>query len=221
MVSEAVAKSLKPLKTLSMPYHPSARQIISLYDRHAETWDRLRGKHFVDRKWIERFHSLLQPSSHILDLGCGSGQPVARHLIEAGHELTGVDSSSRMIDLCSERFADHQWLNADMRSLELNQQFAGILAWNSFFHLAHEDQRRMFPVFQRHAASGALLMFTSGPSHGEAIGQFEGETVYHASLDPQEYRDLLERHGFQAVEHVVEDPESGGLTVWLACAPPL
>jgi len=201
-----------------MPYHPSAHQIIDLYERHAQTWDRLRGNHFVDRKWIERFRSLLAPRSSVLDLGCGSGQPVASYLIEAGHEVTGVDSSSRMIALCSERFPDHQWLNADMRSLELNQQFAGILAWNSFFHLTPEDQRRMFPVFQRHAAPGALLMFTSGPSHGEAIGQFEGDTLYHASLDRQEYYEMLARHGFETLDHVVEDPESGGLTIWLARA---
>ena len=103
-----------------------------------------------------------------------------------------------------------------MRRLELGREFEGILAWNSFFHLAHDDQRRMFPVFAKHAAPGAFLMFTSGPSHGEAIGQFEGEALYHASLDPREYLSLLQQNGFSLLEHRTEDPESGGLTVWLA-----
>lgn len=203
-----------------MPHHPSAERIIDLYERHARTWSRLRGDRLIECKWIERFHSLLPPSSAILDLGCGSGQPVARYLIEAGHGLTGVDSSRQMIALCSERFAGHRWIHGDMRSVALNRQFAGILAWNSFFHLAHEDQRRMFQVFKRHAAPGALLMFTSGPSHGEALGELEGETLYHASLDPQEYRALLKSHGFVVLDHVAEDPESGGLTVWLVRALP-
>ncbi|MFD2642736.1 class I SAM-dependent DNA methyltransferase [Pseudomonas japonica] len=201
-----------------MPHHPSAHRIIDLYDRHADTWDRLRNNHFPDRKWIERFHSLLQPSSRVLDIGCGSGQPVARLLIEAGHQVTGVDSSAQMIAQCRARFAAHEWISADMRTLDLNRQFAGILAWNSFFHLHPDDQRRMFPVFQRHAAPGTLLMFTSGTGLGEALGEFQGETLYHASLDPQEYRSLLHEHGFEVLEHVVEDPESGGLTVWLSRA---
>jgi hypothetical protein len=34
--------------------------------------------------------------------------------------------------------------------LSLQRSFDGILAWDSFFHLNHDDQRRMFPVFRAH-----------------------------------------------------------------------
>lgn len=198
-----------------MSHHPSADHIVDLYERHALTWNNLRVNHFIDRKWIERFRSLLPPCATVLDLGCGSGQPVARYLIDAGASVVGVDSSMQMLALCREQFPAQQWVHADMRTLALDQQFAAVLAWNSFFHLKPDDQRRMFPIFQRHAAPGALLMFTSGPSHGEALGVFEGETLYHASLDPQEYTEQLTDHGFEVLEHVVEDAECGGQTVWL------
>lgn len=59
-------------------------------------------------------------------------------------------------------------------------------------------------------------MFTSGPAHGEAIGSLEGEPLYHASLDPVEYRRLLESEGFAVVAHVADDQSCGGRTVWLA-----
>ncbi|WP_312011819.1 MULTISPECIES: hypothetical protein [unclassified Bradyrhizobium] len=59
-------------------------------------------------------------------------------------------------------------------------------------------------------------MFTSGPAHGEAIGSYRGEPLYHASLDATEYRVLLCANGFDVVAHVVEDPDCGGHTVWLA-----
>ncbi|WP_237858436.1 class I SAM-dependent DNA methyltransferase [Pseudomonas sp. PGPR81] len=203
-----------------MPYHPSADQIIDLYDRNASAWNDVRGNRLIERKWIERFRSLLQPSSTVLDLGCGCGQPVARYLIEASMSVVGVDSSAHMIALCTARFPSQHWLQADMRTLKLNKQFAGILAWNSFFHLKPDDQRRMFSVFQHHAAPDALLMFTSGTSLGEALGEFAGETLYHASLDPQEYRAQLRNHGFKVLDHIVEDKDSGGLTVWLACRLP-
>ena len=102
-----------------------------------------------------------------------------------------------------------------MRSLSLGRSFDGILAWDSFFHLCQDDQRRMFPIFRSHAAPRAVLMFTSGPSHGEAIGSFEGEPLYHASLDGADYRALLDENGFAVVEHMVEDPACGRHTVWL------
>ena len=59
-------------------------------------------------------------------------------------------------------------------------------------------------------------MFTSGPSHGEAIGTYRGEPLYHASLSGAEYHSLLDAVGFEIVSHVVEDPGCGGHTVWLA-----
>jgi hypothetical protein len=59
-------------------------------------------------------------------------------------------------------------------------------------------------------------MFTSGPKHGEAMGEFEGEPLYHASLDPEEYQALLNQHGFSVADHVVEDPECGSATIWVA-----
>lgn len=103
-----------------------------------------------------------------------------------------------------------------MRTLSMGRVFDGLLAWNSFFHLAHADQRRMFPIFRKHAAPRAALMFTAGPSHGEAIGVLEGEPLYHASLDGSEYRALLDEQGFDVVAHAAEDPQCGHHTIWLA-----
>jgi hypothetical protein len=74
----------------------------------------------------------------------------------------------------------------------------------------------MFPIFGTHAASRAALMFTSGRSQGESIGTYKGEPLYHASLDADEYRSLLNQNGFDVVSHVSDDPSCGDRTVWLA-----
>jgi hypothetical protein len=94
-----------------------------------------------------------------------------------------------------------------------------LLAWDSFFHLKPDDQRRMFTVFAVHAEDTAILMFNSGPRYGEAIGSYRGDPLYHASLDASEYVDLLRASGFGVVEHIVEDTKAGGRTVWLARRP--
>jgi len=193
-----------------------AERIIDLYQRHASKWDEARGRNLFERGWLDRFTALLPPGGSVLDIGCGSGEPIAHHLIENGYALTGVDAAPPMIDLCRSRFPSGIWLVADMRKLALDRRFDGLLAWDSFFHLRPEDQRAMFPIFGAHAAPNAALMFTSGPSFGEAIGTFEGEPLYHASLDPAEYRSLLGAQGFEVVAHVAEDPTSGGHTIWLA-----
>jgi hypothetical protein len=143
-------------------------------------------------------------------------EPVARYLIEQGHAVTGVDSAPAMLALCRERFPAHTWIEADMRTLALPRKFGGIVAWDSFFHLPPDDQRRMIAVFAAHAQPGAALLFTSGPGAGESIGEFEGEPLYHASLDPAEYRALLAQAGFTPLDYVANDPACGHHTVWLA-----
>lgn len=196
-----------------------AERIIGLYRRHAHTWAEKRAGRSdrpMEASWLGRFLGQLPPQPSVLDIGCGSGEPMSRYLIDRGCNITGVDSAPEMIAMCRERYPRQTWHVADMRTLSLDRTFDGILAWDSFFHLCHDDQRRMFPVFRAHAASSAALMFTSGPAHGEAIGDFEGEPLYHASLDGAEYRALLDENGFAVVAHTIEDATCGGHTVWLA-----
>jgi hypothetical protein len=76
----------------------------------------------------------------------------------------------------------------------------------------------MFPIFAAHAAVGAILMFNAGFSHGEAVGSYRGDPLYHASLDPSEYQSLLADFGFDLIEHSINDPAKGGRILWLARA---
>jgi SAM-dependent methyltransferase len=185
-----------------------SERIVELYERNAYAWDEQRGRPraLMELGWLDRFTAPISRGGSILDIGCGSGKPIAAHLIAQGFAVTGVDSSPTMIDMCSDRFPAHVWLVADMRTPALGTRFGGIIAWDSFFHLTPDDQRAMFPIFGAHAKPGAPLLFTSGPRHGDAIGSFEGEPLYHGSLDASEYRSLLRDNGFAVVDHVVEDP---------------
>lgn len=196
-----------------------SERIVGLYQRHAAAWDRLRAQgSLFEKAWLDRFLALLGPHASILDLGCGAALPIAGYLIAQGHSVTGVDSSPPLLEIARARFPAQEWIVADMRTLALGRRFDGILAWDSFFHLTPEDQTAMFPVFQSHASSRGALLFTSGPEHGSVLGEFEGEPLYHGSLDPEEYRTLLTQTGFHVVAHVVEDRTCGDHTLWLARA---
>ncbi len=191
-------------------------EVVGFYRRHARSWAGEGTRQLFERSWLERFRSLLPQDGAVLDLGCGAGQPIARWFVEEGCRVTGVDSSPEMISMCEANFPHGDWRMTDMRTLALGARFDGILAWDSFFHLNPDDQRAIFDVFRRHAAPKAALMFTSGPARGEAVGELYGEPLYHASLNPTEYRALQDAQGFDVIAHVVEDPDCGQHTIWLA-----
>lgn len=199
------------------PPHTSSETVIRLYENHADLWLALRGKTFAEGPWLDLFYnsiSVSQPS--VLDLGCGSGAPIDDYLIEKGCRITGVDGSSALIAHAQTRHPRHIWITADMRQLPTLDPFRGVIAWHSLFHLSPDDRRSMFTTFSRLCRKDGVLLFTTGPAHGEAIGTFAGEALYHASLDSEEYRELLKVNGFDILRHVVSDPTCGEATVWLA-----
>jgi SAM-dependent methyltransferase len=198
------------------PHSCLADRVVGHYEKHARSWDRDRQNgSWNDKVWHDRFMGRLGAGARVLDLGYGLGRPVAQYLADCGLHVTGVDSSPTMISLCRERLPDQEWIVADMRQLALGRRYNGILAWDSFFHLHHDDQRRMFGIFADHASIGAILMFNAGPEHGERVGEYRGDPLYHASLSPAEYETLAARFGFRVLQHAANDTEAGGRTVWL------
>ena len=199
------------------PIARAAADVIGLYTRHADLWDRLRGSDLgVESAWMGRFIARLPPGGRILDLGCGTGRPIGAWLLDQGFHVTGADASGPAIDRARDRLPAGTWICAEMRGLDMGQTFDGLLVWDSLFHLTAADQAAPFPVLGAHAAPGAVLMFTSGPDAGVAMGEFGGEPLHHASLSPADYRARLADAGFGVLDFRPEDPDCGGHSVWLA-----
>lgn len=188
----------------------------AVYERNAEGFDRHRGRMLIERAWLDRFLGLVPEGAAVLDLGCGAGEPIARYLMDAGREVWGADFSEPMLAIARARFRDATWVHADMRTLDLGRTFGGIVGWDSFFHLTRDEQRAVIPLLGRHLSPGGALLLTVGPSDGEVTGTVEGETVYHASLAPQEYERLLGEAGLKVVAFVPEDPACDFHSVLLA-----
>lgn len=195
----------------------AADLVINLYQEHATSWGELRGSDLVERSWLDAFLSTMpQDGREVLDIGCGTGSPIAGYFIATGCHITGVDGAPALIEMARESFPNPRWMTADMRNLPHLGRFHGIVAWHSFFHLTPQDQYPMFATFSGLSLPGAALLFTSGNTHGESIGNFAGQSLYHGSLDSAEYGDLLRTNGFEVVRHIENDPNCGGATIWLA-----
>jgi ubiquinone/menaquinone biosynthesis C-methylase UbiE len=191
--------------------------LVAVYARHAHSFDRARAGGSMETPYLEALTQLAPAPGKVLDVGCGSGEPIARYFVEHGYHVTGVDAVTEMLDIARTRFPEMRWVQQDMRKLELPEHFDAVIAWDSFFHLNPDDQRAMFEKFRRHTAPRGVLMFTSGLTEGEAVGgDLFGDPLYHASLDTAEYARLLRSVGYEIVSHSVEDPNCGGHTIWIA-----
>jgi ubiquinone/menaquinone biosynthesis C-methylase UbiE len=104
------------------------KKVYKVYDEISDWFDTHRDKSLMEREYLNFIMQAIPPHSSILDLGCGTGEPIARYFIENDFKVTGVDGSEKMITLCKKRFPTENWIVADMRDIHLKQQFDAILA---------------------------------------------------------------------------------------------
>lgn len=187
-----------------------------IYERTAAAYDAQRSRSLFEARWLARFTASLPSGGRVLDLGCGTGEPIARWFIAEGFQVTGFDFAEAMLDIARRRWPDGDWRQADMRNLDLGETFDGIVAWNSFFHLRQIEQRKCIADMARHLSPGGVLMVTVGPKAGEVSGTVAGETVYHASLSAAEYATCLEDNGLRLTGFLAEDPETNDHSVLMA-----
>lgn len=193
-----------------------ARNTRDVYQQNAAAYDAERSRALFEARWLARFTACLPAAGRVLDLGCGTGEPIARWFIAEGFRVTGVDFADAMLDIARTRWPDGDWRQGDMREFDLGETFDGIIAWNSFFHLTVEEQRQVIQRMARHLTVGGSLLFTVGPDQGERSGRVAGKAVYHASLSPAEYAVLLQERGLRLTGFLAEDPDCNSHSVMMA-----
>ncbi len=76
--------------------------ILTTYDRIARGYARSRDRTLFERGWLDRMLAHA-PGRQVLDLGCGTGLPIARYLTDRRCRVTGVDGAATMMATFSAR----------------------------------------------------------------------------------------------------------------------
>ncbi len=191
-------------------------QTLAVYERQAQAWDQIRDVSLYEKDWLTRLLADHPCPARVLDLGCGSGRPIGQHITALGHQFTGIDASPAMIEIAKHHLPAATWHVMDIRDLSLHQTFDIVLSWDGFFHLSEEEQRAALPHIAALVQRGGNLLLTVGPDAGEVTGTVAGETVYHASLSPQDYQAILAQAGFQDVTLTPNDASAWGRSILFA-----
>jgi cyclopropane fatty-acyl-phospholipid synthase-like methyltransferase len=191
---------------------PGADAVGQGYDRIAEAWQRSRASDsFKERTLVDRLVAPLLPESRILDLGCGSGEPIGRYLATLGFEVTGVDLSPRLLALASRAVTGGTFLQGDMRTISLDGEFDAVVAWDSVFHLPREDHGTLFRRVHRWLRPrGRLLLSVGGSDEAGFTSEMWGVSFFYSGHPPDTARALLAETGFHIEHWEVDDPTSRG-----------
>jgi cyclopropane fatty-acyl-phospholipid synthase-like methyltransferase len=180
------------------------------YDRIAEAWH-AGPRAFTAKKYVDLLAGELEPGASVLDLGCGTGEPVARYLVEKGFRVLGVDESAAMLEIARRVVPEAEFIRADMCELELEERFAAAVAWDSLFHV---ERGRHHAVLQKLSAllspGGRLLLSAGGTGHAGFTSEMHGHRFFYSAHDPAETLRLLASAGFEVELCEEDDPSSKG-----------
>lgn len=182
---------------------------MSGYDRIAHWFDEGRGTTTYGLDWLRRAVELLDPAvpRRACDLGCGSGRPLLRALLDLGFAVDGVDASAGMLALARTHCPEARLTLGELDEHVGEPPYGLMLAWDSVFHLPPARQRRAFDRAAALLAPGGVLLATVGGVDGTVSSCMQGVEFHHWSLAAEDYHALLQRHGLTII-HSVRDQGS-------------
>lgn len=167
------------------------------YNAIAGEWDAARSQLFsYEPTFLDHLLINMRPGSRILDLGCGSGRPIAEFLLQRGFLVTGVDQAEALLSLARQRLPEGRWLQAEMEAFEPDEIYDAAIIWDSLFHIPREHHEPILRKTVRSLRPGGRLMLTAGGSdHPAFTDTMYGHTFFYDSLTPEKTVSVLQELG--------------------------
>jgi len=163
-------------------------------------------------KYLSLLLDSLPGGSTILDLGCGTGHPIATHIASRGHHVVGVDGSHAMLAIARSHLPGHRWIHDLIELVEFEETFDAVVCWDSIFHLPRNHHQPIICKIHRWLAPGGRIMVSSGGLVGDCgfTDTMFGHEFFYDSLPPGQMVAIMEETGFEILVAEMCDQPDGG-----------
>ena len=111
---------------------------------------------------VAQWASTLPAGAAVLDLGCGTGDPITRIFIERGFKVYGVDASPSMVAAFQARFPSVSVQCAAAEDSDFfGLSFDAVVSWGLLFLLEEEVQRKLIAKAAGALRQGGKFLFTA------------------------------------------------------------
>jgi len=198
--------------------------LAEIYNRFAATYEQNRGQFDMTAIFDAFYGALKSSNGHLLDLGCGAGEPFGRWFIERGWNVTGVDFSPRMLELANRYVPQMQTLCADMTGVDFPQStFDAITSIYSLFHVPRAHHLTLFQKWASWLKPQGKVLFTyatheyTGETEFDGYKTFMNEQLFYSHESEATLIHHLETSGLNIISAPKHD--IGGETfLWVTAA---
>jgi SAM-dependent methyltransferase len=182
------------------------------YNHIAAQWSRARtGFYGREEAYLDTVLAACPTGGLVLDLGCGTGRPMAEAIVASGRRVLGVDQAEAMLAIARRRLPTEQWVLAAMETFEPPTGYRGALLWDSLFHLPRGEHEPILRRVLRGLPRGGRLMLTVGGSaHPAFTDTMFGQPFFYDSHTPEETEAILDRLGCRVlIAELMNLPDGG------------
>ncbi|WP_328608451.1 methyltransferase domain-containing protein [Amycolatopsis sp. NBC_00345] len=141
-----------------------------LFDAVGAGYDEVFGQRAVAETAVRQLLGSLPPEARVLDIGSGTGRPVADALAAAGHRVTGLDVSAVMVELARSRVPQAEFVQADVREWQSEpESWDAVCAFFSFLQLPRADTEAVLADIARWLVPGGQLVLVTVPMDVEGL----------------------------------------------------
>jgi ubiquinone/menaquinone biosynthesis C-methylase UbiE len=183
------------------------------YDAIAERYAAWTGEGLTGARahYVALIQQEMPSGSAVLDLGCGTGVPIARALA-AQYRVTGVDGSARSIELARQNVPHATFLQADMTRVEFPPaSFAAVISSYAIIHVPRAEHQALLHRIASWLQPGGLLIATMGAMESEGMAEdWLGVPMYWSHFDAEANQQLVTNAGFEIVEATLDVADEDG-----------
>lgn len=159
-----------------------------------------------ERELLQRLFTEVSGSS-VLDLGCGTGLPFDRYLVENSFDVKGLDISQKHVEMAQENVPDGEFFQGDFFEKEFDENsFDAVVSFYVIFHIPREEHERLFRKIREWVKEDGEVLITLGSEEmDEHRGEIGGEEMLWSSYSPEKNLEILKKSGFKILETYTED----------------
>lgn len=159
-----------------------------------------------EKELLEKMESMTQ-GEKVLDLGCGTGEPFDRYLVDHGFDVTGVDLVSKHISSARENVPEGDFQQGDFFSVQENG-FDAVVSFYAIFHLERDKHSDLFEfIHEKLSEDGVMLVTVGGGDMEKHESEFAGSELVWSSYSPEKNKEIIRNAGFSIVEIYEEKNE--------------
>lgn len=164
------------------------------YNKIASNYEKEYGNDLSDAPYIDSFLSQVE-GNYILDMGCGPGT-LSKYIANKGYNVDAIDYSEEMLKIAREKINNVNFIQMDMRNVEMNKKYNGIMLAYSLFHISKDEVKNVLPkYYDLLEDNGVMLIILQEGSGEDYVSENLGTGL----------KKFINYYSFEEIEKVLND----------------